>query len=179
MFGFINKLNGEHHVALVKGEINEDIPVLTRIHSECLTGDVMGSKRCDCGEQFDLAMKKIAKEGRGILVYMRQEGRGIGLMNKMKAYKLQEEGLDTVDANLHLGFKADERDYGVGANILRELGVRKMKLMTNNPIKRIGLKGYGLEIVENVPIEVEPNPYNMFYMKTKKERMGHDLHKIK
>ena len=144
-----------------------------------MTGDIFGSKRCECGEQLHKAMEMIEKEGKGVIVYMNQEGRGIGLMNKMKAYKLQEEGLDTVDANLHLGFKADERDYGVGANILRELGVRKMKLMTNNPIKRIGLKGYGLEIVDNVPIEVETNPYNMFYMKTKKERMGHDLHKIK
>ena len=166
-------------IALIKGEWEPDEPILVRVHSSCMTGDIFGSKRCECGEQLHKAMEMIEKEGKGVIVYMNQEGRGIGLMNKMKAYKLQEEGLDTVDANLHLGFKADERDYGVGANILRELGVRKMKLMTNNPIKRIGLKGYGLEIVENVPIEVEPNPYNMFYMKTKKERMGHDLHKIK
>ena len=171
--------NGLEHIALIKGEWEPDEPILVRVHSSCMTGDIFGSKRCECGEQLHKAMEMIEKEGKGVIVYMNQEGRGIGLMNKMKAYKLQEEGLDTVDANLHLGFKADERDYGVGANILRELGVRKMKLMTNNPIKRIGLKGYGLEIVENVPIEVEPNPYNMFYMKTKKERMGHDLHKIK
>ena len=157
--------NGLEHIALIKGEWEPDEPILVRVHSSCMTGDIFGSKRCECGEQLHKAMEMIEKEGKGVIVYMNQEGRGIGLMNKMKAYKLQEEGLDTVDANLHLGFKADERDYGVGANILRELGVRKMKLMTNNPIKRIGLKGYGLEIVENVPIEVEPNPYNMFYMK--------------
>ena len=155
--------NGLEHIALIKGEWEPDEPILVRVHSSCMTGDIFGSKRCECGEQLHKAMEMIEKEGKGVIVYMNQEGRGIGLMNKMKAYKLQEEGLDTVDANLHLGFKADERDYGVGANILRELGVRKMKLMTNNPIKRIGLKGYGLEIVENVPIEVEPNPYNIFF----------------
>ena len=150
-----------------------------RVHSSCMTGDIFGSKRCECGEQLHKAMTEIEKEGKGVIFYMNQEGRGIGLMNKIKAYKLQEEGLDTVDANLHLGFKADERDYGVGASILRDLGVRKMRLMTNNPIKRIGLEGYGLEIIENIPIEITPNKYNMFYMKTKKERMGHTLHNIK
>ena len=143
-----------------------------------MTGDIFGSMRCECGEQLHKAMEQIEKEGKGVIVYMSQEGRGIGLMNKIKAYKLQEKGLDTVDANLHLGFKADERDYGVGANILRALGLRKLKLMTNNPVKRIGLEGYGIEITEIVPIEVETNPYNEFYMKTKKERMGHKLESI-
>ncbi|WP_305066859.1 GTP cyclohydrolase II [Marinilabilia salmonicolor] len=146
-----------------------------RVHSSCATGDIFGSLRCECGEQLQKAMETIEKEGKGVIVYMNQEGRGIGLMNKIKAYKLQEEGRDTVDANTDLGFEADERDYGVGAQILRELGVKKMRLMTNNPIKRIGLEGYGLTIVENIPIEVEPNPYNEFYMHTKKERMGHNL----
>lgn len=176
---FLQKSNGLEHVALFKGEWEPDEPVLVRVHSSCMTGDIFGSKRCECGEQLHKAMQAIEKEGKGVLVYMNQEGRGIGLMNKMKAYKLQEEGLDTVDANLHLGFQADERDYGVGATILRELGVRKMRLMTNNPIKRVGLEGHGLEITEIVPIEVTPNPYNLFYMKTKKERMGHNLHNIK
>ncbi len=176
---FLQKSNGLEHIALIKGEWNEDEPVLVRVHSSCMTGDIFGSMRCECGEQLHRAMKAIEKEGKGVVVYMNQEGRGIGLMNKIKAYKLQEEGYDTVDANLHLGFKADERDYGVGASILHELGVRKMRLITNNPIKRIGLEGYGLEIIENVPIEVELNPYNMRYMKTKKEKMGHNLHNIK
>lgn len=171
--------NGLEHIALIKGEWDLDEPILVRVHSSCMTGDIFGSMRCECGEQLHKALQVIEREGKGAVVYMNQEGRGIGLMNKMKAYKLQEEGLDTVDANLHLGFKADERDYGVGASILREIGVRKMRLMTNNPIKRIGLEGYGLEIVENVPIEVVPNPYNLFYMKTKKERMGHNLHNVK
>lgn len=169
---------GLEHIALIKGQWQPDEPVLVRVHSSCMTGDIFGSKRCECGEQLHKAMAEIEKEGKGVIVYMNQEGRGIGLMNKIKAYKLQEEGLDTVDANLHLGFRADERDYGVGASILRELGVRKMRLMTNNPVKRIGLEGYGLQIVENVPIEITPNPYNRFYMKTKKEKMGHDLHNI-
>lgn len=173
---FRQKSNGLEHIALIKGEWKEDEPVLVRVHSSCMTGDIFGSMRCECGEQLHEAMRKIEAEGKGAIVYMNQEGRGIGLMNKIKAYKLQEEGLDTVDANLHLGFKADERDYGVGASILREIGIRKMRLMTNNPIKRIGLEGYGLEIVENVPIEIKPNPYNEFYMHTKKERMGHQLH---
>ena len=167
--------NGLEHVALIKGEWEKDEPILVRVHSSCITGDIFGSMRCECGEQLHKAMQLIAKEGKGVIVYMNQEGRGIGLMNKIKAYKLQEEGLDTVDANLHLGFNADERDYGVGAQILREVGVTKIKLMSNNPVKRIGLEAYGLSIVENVPIEVEPNKYNEFYMQTKKERMGHDL----
>ena len=150
--------------------------MLCRVHSECLTGDVFGSSRCDCGEQLHKALEMIDAAGKGVVVYMNQEGRGIGLMHKMEAYKLQEEGYDTVDANIHLGFDPDERDYGVGAHILRELGVHKMRLMTNNPIKRVGLEAYGLEIVENVPIETVPNPYNERYLKTKKERMGHTLH---
>ena len=170
--------NGVEHVALVKGEWQPDEPVLVRMHSSCMTGDIFGSKRCDCGEQLHEAMRKISDEGKGVLVYMSQEGRGIGLMNKIRAYKLQEQGMDTVEANLHLGFKADERDYGSGASILRELGVRNIRLMTNNPTKRIGLEGYGLTIVENVPIEVKPNPYNEHYLHTKKERMGHDLHQV-
>ncbi|MDR1729380.1 MAG: bifunctional 3,4-dihydroxy-2-butanone-4-phosphate synthase/GTP cyclohydrolase II [Prevotellaceae bacterium] len=172
---FRQKSNDQEHIALVKGEWNEDEPVLVRVHSSCMTGDIFGSLRCECGEQLHLAMQKIQNEGKGVVVYMNQEGRGIGLMNKIKAYKLQEEGYDTVDANVHLGFKPDERDYGVGAQILRELGVKKMRLMTNNPVKRIGLESYGLEIVENVPVEIEPNEYNMFYIKTKKEKMGHTL----
>ena len=175
---FRQKSNGFEHVALVKGEWREDEPILVRVHSSCATGDIFGSKRCECGEQLHKAMEAIEREGKGVLVYLNQEGRGIGLMNKIRAYKLQEEGLDTVDANIHLGFQPDERDYGVGASILRDLGVKKMRLMTNNPVKRVGLEGYGLEIVENVPIEITPNPYNAFYMKTKKERMGHNLHNI-
>jgi 3,4-dihydroxy 2-butanone 4-phosphate synthase/GTP cyclohydrolase II len=175
---FRQKSNGMEHVALIKGEWAEDEPILVRMHSSCATGDIFGSKRCECGDQLHKAMQAIEREGKGVIVYLNQEGRGIGLMNKIHAYKLQEEGLDTVEANIHLGFKADERDYGVGASILHALGVTKMRLMTNNPIKRIGLEGYGLEIVENVPIEIEPNPYNEFYIRTKKERMGHDLHNI-
>jgi len=167
--------NGLEHVALIKGEWQKDEPVLVRVHSSCTTGDIFGSMRCECGEQLHKAMEMIEKEGKGVVVYMNQEGRGIGLMNKIKAYKLQEEGLDTVDANIHLGFNADERDYGVGAQILREVGVTKIRLMSNNPVKRIGLEAYGLSIIENVPIEVKPNPYNEFYMQTKKQRMGHDL----
>lgn len=167
--------NGMEHVALIKGEWEKNEPVLVRVHSSCVTGDIFGSMRCECGEQLHKAMEMIEKEGKGVIVYMNQEGRGIGLMNKIKAYKLQEEGLDTVDANLHLGFNADERDYGVGAQILREVGVCKIRLMSNNPVKRIGLEAYGLSIVENVPIEVTPNQHNEFYMQTKKLRMGHDL----
>ena len=166
------------HIALIKGTWEPDEPVLVRVHSSCMTGDIFGSMRCDCGEQLHLAMQMIDKEGKGVVLYMSQEGRGIGLMNKIKAYKLQENGLDTVEANLHLGFKADERDYGVGANILHELGVRNMRLITNNPMKRIGLEGYDLKIVENVPVEVAPNQYNRFYMHTKKARMGHVLNKV-
>lgn len=173
---FRQKSNGLEHVALIKGEWKDDEPVLVRVHSSCATGDIFGSKRCECGEQLHEAMRKIEKEGKGAVVYLNQEGRGIGLMNKISAYKLQEQGLDTIDANLHLGFKADERDYGVGASILHELGITKMRLMTNNPMKRIGLEGYGLEIVENVPLEIEKNRYNEQYLKTKKEKMGHNLH---
>lgn len=172
---FKQKSNGVEHMALIKGEWSEDEDILVRVHSSCATGDIFGSLRCECGEQLHKAMETIEAEGKGVIVYMNQEGRGIGLMNKIKAYKLQEEGLDTVEANVELGFDADERDYGVGAQILRELGVKKMRLMTNNPIKRIGLEGYGLEIIENIPLEVEPNPHNEFYMKTKHERMGHNL----
>lgn len=175
---FLQKSTGLEHIALIKGDISTDEPVLVRVHSSCMTGDIFGSYRCECGEQLHLAMRQIEKEGRGAIIYLNQEGRGIGLMNKMKAYKLQEKGMDTVEANLCLGFKADERDYGVGASIIRELGIKKMRLMSNNPIKRIGLEGYGVEIVEKVPIEVEPNEYNRFYMHTKKERMGHDLHNV-
>jgi 3,4-dihydroxy 2-butanone 4-phosphate synthase/GTP cyclohydrolase II len=170
--------NGVEHIALIKGEWQEDEPLLVRVHSSCATGDIFGSMRCECGEQLHKAMQMIEKEGKGVIVYMSQEGRGIGLMNKIKAYKLQQEGYDTVDANTHLGFKPDERNYGVGANILRILGVKKMRLMTNNPKKRVGLESYGLEVVENVPIEVVPNKYNRFYMQTKKTRMGHDLHNV-
>lgn len=165
--------NGEEHLALIKGEWKKDEPVLVRVHSSCVTGDIFGSCRCDCGPQLEKAMEMIEKEGKGVIVYMNQEGRGIGLLNKLKAYKLQEEGKDTVEANLELGFKADERDYGVGAQILRELGVSKMKLMSNNPIKRVGLVGYGLEIVENVPIVIPPNKHNAKYLQTKKEKLGH------
>ena len=172
---FRQKSNDQENIALIKGEWNEDEAILVRVHSSCMTGDIFGSLRCECGEQLHLAMRRIQEEGKGVIVYMNQEGRGIGLMNKIKAYKLQEEGYDTVDANVHLGFKPDERDYGVGAQILREVGVKRMRLMTNNPVKRIGLESYGLQIVENVPIEIEPNKYNMFYIKTKKEKMGHTL----
>ncbi len=175
---FLQISNGLEHIALIKGEISKERPTLVRVHSSCATGDIFGSLRCDCGEQLHKAMEMIEKEGTGVLVYLNQEGRGIGLMDKIKAYKLQEQGLDTIDANIHLGHKADERDYGVGAQILNAIGVSKMRLMTNNPIKRIGLEGYGLEISEIVPIEIKPNPYNRFYMHTKKQRMGHDLHDV-
>jgi len=168
--------NGLEHMALIKGEWKEDEPILVRVHSSCMTGDILGSKRCDCGEQLHKAMQAIEQEGKGVIIYMQQEGRGIGLMNKIAAYKLQEQGYDTVDANVHLGFKPDERDYGCGAQMLRHLGVHKMRLLTNNPVKRVGLEAYGLEIVENVPIEVTPNPYNLRYLETKKNRMGHTLH---
>lgn len=169
--------NGLEHMALIKGEWKEDEPILVRVHSSCATGDILGSMRCDCGEQLHKSMEMIEKEGKGVVIYMQQEGRGIGLMNKIAAYKLQQEdGLDTVDANIHLGFKPDERDYGCGAQMLRHLGVHKMRLMTNNPTKRVGLEAYGLEIVENVPIEIEPNRYDIKYLRTKRDRMGHDLH---
>lgn len=175
MHAYKQTTTGEEHVALTKGEWNEDEPVLVRVHSSCVTGDIFGSFRCDCGPQLHEAMRQIEKAGKGAIVYMQQEGRGIGLMNKLKAYKLQEEGLDTVEANLELGFKMDERDYGVGAQIINDLGVRKMKLMSNNPKKRTGLIGYGLEIVEVVPLEIPSNLHNHFYMQTKKDKMGHNL----
>lgn len=173
---FRQNSNGLEHFAIVKGEWKADEPVLVRVHSSCATGDILGSQRCDCGEQLHKSMQMIEKEGKGVVIYMQQEGRGIGLMNKMAAYKLQEQGMDTVDANIHLGFKPDERDYGCGAQMLRHLGIHKMRLMTNNPTKRVGLEAYGLEIVENIPIEVSPTRYDVEYLRTKRDRMGHDLH---
>lgn len=174
---FRQSSNGLEHMALIKGVWRKDEPVLVRVHSSCATGDILGSRKCDCGEQLHKAMQAIEKEGKGVVIYMQQEGRGIGLMNKIAAYKLQQdEGFDTVDANLHLGFKPDERDYGCGAQMLRYLGIHKMRLMTNNPTKRVGLEAYGLEITENIPIEITPNKYDYRYLKTKKERMGHNLH---
>ena len=172
---FRDLATGLEHIALVKGEWQPDEAILCRVHSSCMTGDIFGSRRCECGEQLHRAMQLIDKEGKGIIVYMNQEGRGIGLMNKIHAYKLQEQGDDTVEANVHLGFRPDERDYGVGAQILREMNARKLRLMTNNPVKRVGLESYGIEIVENIPIEVAPNPHNLRYMQTKKEKMHHDL----
>ena len=176
---FRQKSNGLEHIALIKGDLSSDKPALVRVHSSCATGDIFGSLRCECGEQLHQSMQMVEKEGCGAIVYLSQEGRGIGLMEKMKAYKLQEEGLDTVDANIHLGHKADERDYGVGAEILRAIGITEMRLLTNNPVKRIGLEAYGLKIIENIAIEATLNPFNEFYMKTKKEKMGHQLHNIK
>ena len=167
--------NGLEHIVLQKGEWNDDEPILCRVHSSCMTGDIFGSKRCECGEQLHKAMQMVEKEGKGIIVYLNQEGRGIGLMNKIRAYKLQEQGDDTVDANLHLGFQPDERDYGIGAQILQLMGAKKLRLMTNNPVKRVGLESYGIEIVENIAIEIAPNPYNLRYMQTKKEKMYHNL----
>ena len=172
-YGYVNVLNGEHHMALVKGEIGDGKEVLCRVHSECLTGDVFGSSRCDCGEQLQMALQKIEQEGRGILLYMRQEGRGIGLINKLKAYELQENGMDTLDANLALGFQGDLREYYIGSQILKDLGVKTLRLLTNNPDKVYQLEDYGMEIVERIPIEVKANPYDRFYLKTKKNRMGH------
>ena len=173
---FRQKSNGAEHMAVIKGEWKPGDAVLVRVHSSCATGDILGSLRCDCGEQLHKSLEMIEQEGQGVVIYMQQEGRGIGLMNKMAAYKLQEQGYDTVDANVHLGFKPDERDYGCGAQMLRHLGVSKMRLMTNNPTKRVGLEAYGLEIVENVPIEITPNPYDRKYLETKRDRMGHELH---
>ena len=170
--------NGLEHVVLVKGEWQADEPVLCRVHSSCMTGDIFGSMRCECGEQLHKAMQMVEKEGKGIIVYLNQEGRGIGLMNKIRAYKLQEQGEDTVEANVHLGFQPDERDYGIGAQILQKMGARKLRLMTNNPVKRVGLESFGIEIVENIPIEIAPNPYNMRYMRTKKEKMHHNLNLV-
>ena len=170
--------NGLEHIALVKGTWEKDEPILCRVHSSCATGDIFGSKRCECGEQLHRAMQMVQEAGKGIIVYMNQEGRGIGLMNKISAYKLQEQGMDTVEANVHLGFDPDLRDYGVGAEILREMGAYKLRLMTNNPVKRVGLESYGIEIVENIPIEIAPNPYNERYMRTKKEKMHHNLHLV-
>lgn len=175
LIAYRQKDTGHEHLALIKGQWTEDEPLLVRVHSSCLTGDIFGSCRCDCGEQLQKAMEKIEEEGKGVIVYMNQEGRGIGLLNKLKAYKLQEQGLDTVEANIQLGFGMDERDYGIGAQILRDLGIRKMKLMSNNPRKRTGLIGYGLEIVENVPLKVQPNPHNAKYLDTKRTKMGHNL----
>lgn len=176
---FKQKSNGLEHIALIKGDVADGQPVLVRVHSSCATGDIFGSMRCECGEQLHKAMELIEKEGRGVVVYLNQEGRGIGLMEKIRAYKLQEEGLDTVDANLHLGHQADERDYGVGAQILQQLGIQQMRLLSNNPIKRVGLEGYGLEVVETLPLEIQPNEHNAFYMQTKKDRMGHVLPHLK
>ena len=173
---FRQQSNGMEHMALIKGTWEENQPILVRVHSSCATGDILGSMRCDCGEQLNKSMQMIEKEGKGVIIYMQQEGRGIGLMNKIAAYKLQEEGMDTVDANIHLGFKPDERDYGCGAQMLRHLNVHKMRLLTNNPTKRVGLEAYGLEIVDNVPIEVSPNKYDITYLRTKRDRMGHTLH---
>lgn len=179
LVAYKEKMTDQDHLALIKGEWDKDEPVLVRVHSSCMTGDIFGSCRCDCGPQLEKAMQMIEEAGKGVIVYMNQEGRGIGLLNKLRTYKLQEEGLDTVEANLHLGFKSDLRDYGVGAQILRDLGVTKMKLMTNNPTKRTGLIGYGLEIVENIPIEIESNQHNEFYLKTKRDKMGHSLKMVK
>ncbi len=175
LVAFKDKTSGAEHLAMIKGDWQANEPILTRVHSSCFTGDILASFRCDCGEQLHKAMQMVEAEGKGIILYMNQEGRGIGLMNKLKAYKLQEEGMDTVEANLHLGFGMDERDYGVGAQMLRKLGVTKLKLMSNNPKKRAALKGYGLEIVDIVPIEIQPNQFNEKYLQTKRDKMGHEI----
>jgi 3,4-dihydroxy 2-butanone 4-phosphate synthase/GTP cyclohydrolase II len=175
LVAFREKYSSNEHLALVKGEWQKDEPVMVRVHSSCFTGDILGSLRCDCGEQLHAAMKMVEKEGKGAILYMNQEGRGIGLLNKLKAYRLQEEGLDTVEANLHLGFQMDQRDYGIGAQILRHLGISKLKLVSNNPKKRVGLMGYGLEIVENIPIEISSNPHNEKYLLTKRDKLGHEI----
>ena len=175
LYAFKEKITGGEHLALTKGTWEEGEPILTRVHSSCFTGDILGSFRCDCGDQLHTAMKMVEKEGKGAILYMNQEGRGIGLINKLKAYKLQEEGMDTVEANLYLGFGMDDRDYGVGAQILRQLGITKLKLMTNNPKKRAGLMGYGLEIVDIIPIEINANPHNESYLKTKRDKLGHKI----
>jgi 3,4-dihydroxy 2-butanone 4-phosphate synthase / GTP cyclohydrolase II len=175
LIAFREKLSSNEHLALVKGEWNKDEPLLVRVHSSCFTGDILGSLRCDCGEQLHAAMKMVEKEGKGVILYMNQEGRGIGLLNKLKAYKLQEEGMDTVEANLHLGFQMDQRDYGIGAQILRHLGIQKLRLISNNPKKRVGLIGYGLEVVENIPLEISANQYNEGYLQTKRDKLGHEI----
>ena len=175
LVAFREKNSSNEHLALLKGEWQKDEPILVRVHSSCFTGDILGSLRCDCGEQLHKAMQMVEKEGKGAILYMNQEGRGIGLLNKLKAYRLQEEGLDTVEANLHLGFQMDQRDYGIGAQMLRHLGINKLRLISNNPKKRVGLVGYGLEIMENVPIEVEPNPHNEKYLQTKRDKLGHEI----
>lgn len=175
LVAFKEKLSATEHLALIKGEWQKDEPVLVRVHSSCFTGDILGSLRCDCGDQLHKAMQMVEAEGRGAILYMNQEGRGIGLLNKLKAYRLQEQGMDTVEANLHLGFKMDERDYGLGAQMLRHLNITRLRLMTNNPRKRVGLIGYGLEIVENIPVRVEPNPYNEKYLAAKRDKLGHEL----
>jgi 3,4-dihydroxy 2-butanone 4-phosphate synthase/GTP cyclohydrolase II len=175
LVAFEEKNTKNEHLALIKGEWQKDEPVLVRVHSSCFTGDILGSLRCDCGEQLHASMKMVEKEGRGAILYMSQEGRGIGLLNKLKAYRLQEQGMDTVEANLHLGFQMDQRDYGVGAQILRHLGITKLRLISNNPKKRVGLIGYGLEIVDNVPIEIHPNPHNEKYLQTKRDKLGHEI----
>ena len=175
LVAFKEKNSPNEHLALLKGEWERDEPVMVRMHSSCFTGDILGSLRCDCGEQLHKAMQMVEEEGRGAIIYMNQEGRGIGLMNKLKAYRLQENGMDTVEANLHLGFQMDQRDYGVGAQILRHLGITKLRLISNNPRKRVGLIGYGLEIVDNIPIMIKPNPHNEKYLQTKKDKLGHEL----
>jgi 3,4-dihydroxy 2-butanone 4-phosphate synthase / GTP cyclohydrolase II len=175
LIAFKEKNTSNEHLALIKGEWQKDEPVLTRVHSSCFTGDILGSMRCDCGEQLHRAMQMVEANGKGVILYMNQEGRGIGLVNKLKAYQLQEKGMDTVEANLHLGFPMDKRDYGVGAQILRYLGITKLRLLSNNPRKRAGLSGYGIEIVETIPIEVEPNPHNEKYLQTKRDKLGHNI----